>query len=241
MATKTTPMHLHTMRRVYVFSLPLRLSHWINVASILVLCVTGYLIGNPPALQTSHEAFEGFWFGKVKCIHFVAAFVFFFNFVFRVYWLFAGNRFERWHNFVPTNKAFFKEMANVIKIDILQVKEDSSISLGHNSLAGLSYLMLFFLIIFQCLTGFALYAQMSDSWLTPLLGWVGPLLGGDAGLRMIHHILMWGFIVFAIVHVYLVFYHDYVEGRGEVSSIFGGWKFIEKDCIDKHDCTDFNK
>jgi len=25
-------------------------------------------------------------------------------------------------------------------------------------------------------------------------------------------------------HVYLAFYHDYIEGRGTVSSIIGGWK-----------------
>jgi Ni/Fe-hydrogenase 1 B-type cytochrome subunit len=39
---------------------------------------------------------------------------------------------------------------------------------------------------------------------------------------------MWFFIIFAMVHVYLVFYHDYVEGRGVISSMAGGWKFVEK-------------
>ena len=33
--------------------------------------------------------------------------------------------------------------------------------------------------------------------------------------RQIHHFLMWFFILFAIVHIYLVFYHDYIEQRGE--------------------------
>jgi len=28
-----------------------------------------------------------------------------------------------------------------------------------------------------------------------------------------------------LIHVYLVFYHDYVEGRGTTSSMIGGWKF----------------
>jgi Ni/Fe-hydrogenase 1 B-type cytochrome subunit len=31
-----------------------------------------------------------------------------------------------------------------------------------------------------------------------------------------------------MVHVYLVFYHDYVEGRGIISSMTSGWKFVEK-------------
>ncbi len=36
---------------------------------------------------------------------------------------------------------------------------------------------------------------------------------------------MWFFIVFAVIHVYLVFYNDYVEARGVISSMSGGWKF----------------
>jgi Ni/Fe-hydrogenase 1 B-type cytochrome subunit len=39
---------------------------------------------------------------------------------------------------------------------------------------------------------------------------------------------MWFFVLFAIVHVYLTFYHDYVEGRGVISSMAGGYKFIER-------------
>ena len=44
---------------------------------------------------------------------------------------------------------------------------------------------------------------------------------------------MWFFILFAVVHVYLVFYHDYVEGRGEISSMGGGWKFIEEEAVEE--------
>ena len=39
---------------------------------------------------------------------------------------------------------------------------------------------------------------------------------------------MWFFICFAIVHVYLVFYHDYIERNGTTSSMIGGWKFQEE-------------
>jgi Ni/Fe-hydrogenase 1 B-type cytochrome subunit len=39
---------------------------------------------------------------------------------------------------------------------------------------------------------------------------------------------MWFFILFALVHVYLVFYHDYIERNGTTSSMIGGWKFQEE-------------
>jgi len=47
-------------------------------------------------------------------------------------------------------------------------------------------------------------------------------------VRQWHHAMMWFFVIFSMVHVYLVFYHDYVEGRGVISSMAGGWKFIER-------------
>ena len=40
------------------------------------------------------------------------------------------------------------------------------------------------------------------------------------------------------MHIYLVFYHDYIEQRGETSSIIGGWKFIEEEIADKEEVTE---
>ena len=79
-----------------------------------------------------------------------------------------------------------------------------------------------------------MYAAMSNAFLPKLFAWVVPFLGGDMHVRQLHHILMWGFIIFAIIHVYLVFYHDYIERRGVTSSMIGGWKFIEEDVIERH-------
>ena len=114
-----------------------------------------------------------------------------------------------------------------MRIDILQVSGKPIDSIGHNSMAGFTYFLTFLVFTLQSFTGFALYADMSTSWFPQLFAWISPLLGGDMLTRQLHHILMWGFILFAIIHVYLVFYHDYVEKRGVTSSMIGGWKFIE--------------
>ena len=95
-------------------------------------------------------------------------------------------------------------------------------------MASLTYLGLFVIFIFQVVSGFGLYASMSDSFIPQLFTWIVPLMGGDANVREWHHILMWPFAIFTVIHVYLTFYHDYVEGRGDLSSMLGGWKF-EKD------------
>jgi Ni/Fe-hydrogenase 1 B-type cytochrome subunit len=223
------------LREVYVWEMPVRIYHWVNMLSILILCITGYIIGNPPAFIRGTEASMNYWFGTVRFVHFVCAFVFFFNFIFRLYWGFAGNEFSRWYNFIPLKRCQWKEILDVIRVDVLQLTNKKIDSIGHNSLASLVYFVTFLFFLLQCMTGFGMYAAMSKSFLPKLFAWVVPLLGGDIHVRQVHHFLMWGFILFAIVHVYLVFYHDYIERRGVTSSMIGGWKFIEEDVIERHD------
>src|SRR5512147_1038560 len=166
-------------RRVYVWELPVRLYHWVNAAAVLTLAATGYLIGNPLAISYSHEAYQQYWFGTVRFAHFVAAFVFFFNFLVRIYWGFAGNRFARWRNFLPLRREQWREIGDVLRVDILQTSARGRISLGHNALAGLVYFLSFLAFLFQAVTGFALYSGMSRSLLPRLFHFVVPLLGGD--------------------------------------------------------------
>ena len=223
-ASATEPI---AIRRLYVWELPVRIYHWVNVAAILTLAVTGYLIGRPLAIRSETEAFASYWFGTVRFIHFVAAFTFFFNFIFRLYWGLVGNRYARWYNYILLRPSQWRELGAVLKVDILQVIERPLESIGHNSLAGLTYFLMFLAFLFQALTGFGMYAAMSKSWLPHMCAWIVPLMGGDFAVRQWHHMMMWFFILFGIVHTYMVFYHDYVEGRGIVSSMIGGWKFIE--------------
>ena len=124
---------------------------------------------------------------------------------------------------------------DVIRVDVLEIKRKEIDSIGHNSLASLVYFITFLIFLLQCLTGFGMYAAMSKSFLPQMFSWIVPLLGGDMHVRQIHHITMWGFIIFAMIHMYLVFYHDYIERRGVTSSMIGGWKFIEEDVVERHD------
>jgi Ni/Fe-hydrogenase 1 B-type cytochrome subunit len=219
------------MERVYVWQWPVRLYHWVNALAVVVLCVTGYIIGKPVSFVSSAEAYQHYWFGWVRFIHFAASFLFFFNFVFRIYWGFAGNQYARWNNFLPLTPAQlrrqWREVRGVLKSDIL-LQKGESLPVGHNALAGWTYFLSFLAFLFQSITGFGLYAAMSKSALPKLFAWIVPLMGGDFAVRQWHHAMMWFFVLFAMVHVYLTFYHDYVEGRGVISSMAGGWKFIER-------------
>jgi Ni/Fe-hydrogenase 1 B-type cytochrome subunit len=229
-------MNTHTpLRAFYVWELPVRIYHWINALCIVILCVTGFIIANPPAIMNEQEASFVFWLGKVRLVHFVAAFIFFFNFIFRIYWGFVGNKYAGWRNFIPYRKAQIKEIIEVFKVDILMIKNKPVESIGHNAMAYAIYFSLFLAFLLQCLTGFGMYAQMSKALLPQMFAWVVPLLGGDLAVRHLHHFLTWFFILLALVHIYLVFYHDYIERRGITSSMIGGWKFIEEDMAEKEE------
>ena len=220
------------MQRVYVWQWPVRLYHWVNFLCVGVLIATGFIIGRPVSFTSADEASFSYWFGTARFLHFASAYVFFFNFLARIYWGFVGNRYARWDNFLPLTPALFRkqwrEAVEVLKVDILQAKVTPMESAGHNALAGWTYFLSFLAFLFQSVTGFGMYAAMSHAWLPSLFAWIVPVMGGDFAVRQWHHMMMWFFIIFSVVHTYLVFYHDYVEGRGVISSMVGGWKFIEK-------------
>lgn len=218
-------------QRIYVWELPVRIYHWLNALCITVLIITGFIIGSPQAIFNSNEAYQQYWFGWIRFIHFSSAYIFLFNFFIRIYWGFVGNRYARWYRFVPFWKYQYEDLKEVLMVDIFQIKLRGRIAIGHNILAGMAYFTMFLAFVIQTVTGFGLYASMSDSFIPKIFGWVIPLMGGDATVRQWHHLFMWFFIIFIMVHLYLVFYHDYVEGRGTTSSIIGGWKFEKDDEI----------
>lgn len=222
----------HDYQRVYVWEQPVRWFHWINALSIVVLGVTGYLIAHPPALMISKEASFSYWFGTVRFVHFVTAYVLLTNFAFRLYWSFAGNKYANWRSFFPLTKAQLRQIWDVLKVDILQFGNKPVETLGHNSMAYFTYTATGLLTIFQIATGFALYGPTSSAWFPQLFTWVMPLFGSEYTLRIFHYAAMWIFALFTLVHIYLVFYHDYVEGHGVISSMVGGWKFLEKEQIE---------
>ena len=237
MQTITTPTN--DFKRVLVWELPVRLFHWLNALCITVLAITGFIIADPPAIMSSAEASESYWFGTIRVIHFITAYIFLANAIVRIYWAFRGNYYSNWRAFLPLSKKARKNILHVVKIDVLLQNEEEevykNISVGHNYMASFSYVILFFLALVQIFTGFGLYAPTSGWWLPKLFEWVPDFLGGDVTTRSIHHISTWLFIIFTLIHVYLVSYHDWLEGRAESSSMISGYKFVRKERIESDD------
>jgi len=236
MSNKTVKkMPTKDYKRVYVWQLPVRIFHWANALAIVLLSITGFIIADPLALLSQREAFNTYWMGTVKVIHFISAYVFVGVMILRIYWAFVGNRYAHWTAFIPTNKKAIHNIMHVLKHDILLLPEKNpkleDISIGHNYMATSAYLMMFIFAMVMVFTGFGLYSDLSTTWFPKLFSWVPALLGGDFLTRQIHHIFMWLIIFIIIVHIYLVLFHDWLEGRGEVSSMISGFKFVRKERV----------
>ena len=67
-------------------------------------------------------------------------------------------------------------------------------------------------------------AARGEGWLPRLFTWVSPLFGGDMLLRQWHHMTLWAFVVFLILHVYLVSLNELKVPQGIFRSILSGWK-----------------
>lgn len=224
-----------SLREVYVWELPVRIFHWANALSIVVLCVTGYLIGNPPAIQHATPPEANYWFGWVRFIHFVAAFIFILNFLVRLYWAFAGNSFARWNNYLPLTRQQWRGICDTTRVDVLLLSPNPVYDIGHNSLAAFTYFGVFLLFLVQTFTGMAMFCVSTNNVMEPFFSWLLQMWGGFFVVRQIHHIAMWAFILFSIAHIYLVFYHDYIERNGVASSIIGGWKFVREDLAEAYE------
>ena len=227
--TTTAPS---VFERVYIWERPVRLYHWVTVVSMLTLIATGLIVGRPPAFMTTGDASASQWFGNVRFVHFAAGYVFMFALLIRIYWMFAGNQYARWSNFFPLTPTLARRKARdvmqVMKVDILQIQKEPIQVKGHNAMAGLTYGVVFLVSIFQIVTGFGLYAAMSDAWLPQLFAWVVPMMGGDAHVRIWHHLATWFFVVFTGIHIYLSVFHDVVEAEGEISSMVSGTKYFHR-------------
>ncbi len=222
---------LGRLRRVYVWEVPVRLTHWVNVLSIVVLSVTGFYIGNP-VIVVGGEAYNHFFMGTVRYIHFLFAFIFVASLLLRTYWAFAGNRWASWRGLFPFLTAEGRRQMKEVFLYYTFLRRRPPIAVGHNALAGFTYLFIVLLYFLQVLTGFALYGQANvggvwwslTSW---LFRWFTP-----QGIRLLHHMIMWLLLGFAVHHVYSAFLMDAEEGNGTISSIFSGFKFLPEEEVE---------
>lgn len=222
------------MLYVKVWEAPVVVSHWLMALAVIVLGVSGYLIGDPPFSQTG-DASASYSLGTIRFIHFLAGYVLSAAFLLRLYWGVVGNRFCRWTSMLPLRKQRWLAMGEEIKY-LLRPKGAFHIYTGHAPLANLSYLVLYLGIFFSIVSGFTLYAQAQYS---PLWRWVAglamPLFAGNLNVvHLLHHLALWFFALFLLIHLYLVLYTILVSRTTEVDTMLSGRKFVFEEDLSRY-------
>lgn len=211
---------------VYLWERPLRLMHWLAALCLVLLVVTGLYIGRP-YFMTTGEAANHFLMGWFRFIHFTSAAVLVMTAIIRFYWLFMGNRFERWAALFPVRGRDWRNLIRMARFYLLIDTERAPKYLGHNPLQQLSYTAIYGCAAIMVLTGFALYGQADPGGLIyTSTYWVNTLLGGAQVTRFVHHVVTWMFVIFIPIHVYLSIRADHLERTGVISSIVSGGRFV---------------
>jgi Ni/Fe-hydrogenase 1 B-type cytochrome subunit len=209
--------------RVYAWEFPVRFTHWINVLCILAFCITGYYIGSPFLYALSTKQYIMGW---MRFIHFTAGYALLLSIIIRIYWMFAGNKYASWRVLFPFTQRQREDFMGGLKFYLFLTKKPPY-AVGHSAVAGVTYIFVFILFIFEIASGFALYSQshLHSFVMTILGGWLLGFMDAQT-IRLWHHMVMWFLAAFTLIHVYIAWYLDIAEKNGVMGSIFGGYKFV---------------
>jgi Ni/Fe-hydrogenase 1 B-type cytochrome subunit len=210
--------------RIYIWQVPVRATHWVTAGCIVVLSLSGGYIADPFLIPAGGSTMM-----TARLIHMVAAITLLASGLVRTWWLLAGNRFSRWSAFIPTSRVQATELFRQAGFYMFLRREIPKV-LGHNQLAAAAYLALFFLLLVETVTGFALDGLIGSEPGATAFGWLRELLGPQT-IRLVHHLSMWAILAIALFHVYSTVLVDHLERNGLVSSMFSGYKFVPRDEI----------
>jgi len=214
------------LQPTYVWDVVVRVTHWTVMFTMIGLAVTGIYLGRP-FITAPGPANQHFLMGWMKVLHFYFAIAFTLAVCSRILWMFVGPRRSNWRQFIPTSKRRLVGLKESFFFYIF-LRQRPPRAIGHNPLAGLTYVAVFGLYLVMILTGFALYSVSSHSYMR-MWQFLIPLFHGVQTARWIHHVSMWLLIGFVVHHVYSALLTSRVEKNGTIDSMFSGYKFLPKD------------
>jgi Ni/Fe-hydrogenase 1 B-type cytochrome subunit len=215
--------------RVYVWEWPVRFSHWLMVGTIVSLSITGFYMHAPYIVARGREAYV---MGTMRFIHLLSGFLFIIAIMVRFFWFFYANRWAHWNQYIPTTKKRWANLRAVGKYYAFLAWSPVRY-IGHNPMAGAADAVIYGMAVVEILTGLALYSQIVHSKLLSFfVGWI-PHLIDIQWLREIHFLIMFGFWMFFIHHIYTAILVSVEEQDGLMDSIFSGYKFIPAEELEK--------
>src|SRR5215469_1804694 len=215
---------------LYVWEWPVRIFHWAVVISLTVLTVTGLYLHSPYLIATGPRAWT---MGTMRFVHELFGFILIAALVLRYYWFFVGNQWARWPAWLPLTRAQWRNIKSMI-LYYTFIHHDLEPEIGHNALAGLTYVLIMTMLVWECISGLVLYsAVLGSHTLSLLVGWITRIMDIQY-VRLSHYFIMYLFMAFVIHHVYSAILCSKKLRNGLMESIFTGRKFIPRDVLEEH-------
>jgi Ni/Fe-hydrogenase 1 B-type cytochrome subunit len=205
-----------------------RLTHWINAVTILLLLILGIIIHQSQVLGLGKASLE-----LIIHIHAITGFIFAASLFARIAYMLSGPQgTSHWQDVIPHTKKQFALARRTLLYYIRGFRGKCPLYFAHNPLAGMAYTLFFMLASVQVLTGAIMYlfdgstpayAHSAHEMTLPTQDtWPPDFLIGlhDAGAILI--------ACFILAHLVALFIHDIHEKRGLASSMISGYKFFTK-------------
>ncbi|MBN2706532.1 MAG: Ni/Fe-hydrogenase, b-type cytochrome subunit [Deltaproteobacteria bacterium] len=206
--------------------LSIRLLHWSVVLSVFTLLISGFYIASPLS-HTAGATADKYWTGNLRTLHSGVGVFLTFLMIWRAYLGLFAKFHARWSDLLAWTN--IHNLIVQIKFYLLLTQEKPKHQYQYGPLQSLAYSGLIVLQAMIILTGMILlganYHAGLTLWLAGLLRPLEIALGGLAGVRLLHHIISWGFILFIMIHVYMAIWIDVVYKEGTISSMISGRVF----------------
>jgi len=222
--------HNSCIEREEEFTSLYRWQHWIRALSIVILTVTGFYIAAPFVSPVPNSEPTNFMYALFRSWHEIFGFVLLAVVLFKSY-LFVFS--ERYKDEAGSIKDFLSPKVWIQQIGYyLLVSKHPHLRGTYNPLQFIAYIGFYILIAILILTGLILYVHVYHQGLGGMLydsmRNFEVMLGGLAWVRQLHHIAMWGVILFVSVHVYMAIYNAVFGKDGSMDAIFSGHKWHKK-------------
>jgi Ni/Fe-hydrogenase 1 B-type cytochrome subunit len=193
-----TPLPTDGIKRVAVWSAPLRAAHWLMAAATIALLLTGWLMGVAPDL-----------YEVARDYHFIAGYVLIVALALRLWRLCLGSGADGWRALLP-RPGYARAALEMLRFYLSFGRASLPRWYAHNPLWAPVYLAWILLLVAQAALGLAIQADLSDTLL----------------LEDLHALGAKAIAIIAGAHVVAVILQDWRGEGSDISAMISGYRIF---------------
>lgn len=224
---------MENFHQVPVWPRALRIFHWINAFSVLLLIPLGlFILAGDELLDMPEEGLDA-----VIDVHATIGFILATGALARIIYLFTGPPQVRWRDVVPYRKEQISLGLATIRYYLSGFRGKAPLYLSHNPIAGLFDTILFIAFVTQAASGISMFFMHEGEGeaIAHSVTHAHTSGGPPEWLEIIHVIGAIYIIIFVLAHFAALGAHDLRERRGLVSSMISGRKFFTEEELSEID------